>query len=204
MNFNELQQQWNNESTDQIHIPNTIDTLKAAQTPIDKVRKKMKADFFFQAFLIFAMGFAPLIFDFSDKLITLFIPFYAITISFMAYYFYKFFVFYKKSYDMTFDSRKNLLWFFYELKLNIELYKALTYIMFFLGLSFGILAGTVTKNENAITAFLDKQQAGLGLLVALLAVLIIFSLFMAEFIPRWYYGKHLKQVKTVLDQLDEE
>lgn len=204
MNFNELQQQWNNESTDQIHIPNTIDTLKAAQTPIDKVRKKMKADFFFQAFLIFAMGFAPLIFDFSDKLTALFVPFYAITIGFMAYYFYKFFVFYKKSYDMTFDSRKNLLWFFYELKLNIELYKALTYIMFFLGLSFGILAGTVTKNENAITAFLDKQQAGLGLLIALLAVLIIFSLFMAEFIPRWYYGKHLKQVKKVLDQLDEE
>lgn len=204
MNFNELQQQWNNEPTDRITVPNTIDTLKEAQTPIDKVRKKMKMDFFFQAFLVVLTGFSPLIFDFSDKLTALFVPFYAIMIGFMAYYFYKFFVFYKKSYDMTFDSRKNLLWFFYELKLNIELYKALTYIMFFLGFSFGVLAGTVTKNENAISNFLDKKEAGLPVMIALLTVLIIFSLFIAEFIPRWYYGKHLKQVKTVLDQLDEE
>ena len=104
---------------------------------------------------------------------------------------------------MTFDSRKNLLWFFYELKLNIELYKALTYIMFFLGFSFGVLAGTVTKNQNTISNFLDKKAAGITG-IALLAGLILFSLFMAEFIPRWYYGKHLKQVKSVLDQLDEE
>jgi hypothetical protein len=204
MNFNELQQQWNNEPTDRIQIPNNIDTLKEAQTPIDKVRKKMKADFFMQAFILLATGFAPLIFDFSDKLTALFIPFYAVTIGFVAYYFYKFIVFYRKSYDMTFDSRKNLLWFFYELKLNIELYKALTYIMFFLGFSFGVLAGTVTKNENVITQFLDKNEAGLPMMIGLIAVLIVLSLFMAEFIPRWYYGKHLKQVKTVLDQLDEE
>ena len=204
MNFNELQQQWNNEPTDKISVPTTIDTLKEAQTPIDRVRKKMKADFFMQAFLIVLTGFAPLIFNFSDKLTALFVPFYAVTIGFMAYYFYKFFVFYKKSYNMTFDSRKNLLWFFYELKLNIELYKALTYIMFFVGFSFGVLAGTITKDENAITNFLDKKEAGLPMIIALLAGLIIFSLFMAEFIPRWYYGKHLKQVKTILDQLDEE
>lgn len=203
MNFNELQQQWNNEPTDDVRVPNNIETLKEAQTPIDKVRKKMKADFFMQAFMLVLVGFAPLIFDFTDKLTALFIPFYAITIGFMAYYFYKFFVFYKKSYDMTFDSRKNLLWFFYELKLNIELYKALTYIMFFLGFSFGVLAGTVTKNQNAISNFLDKKAAGITG-IALLAGLILFSLFMAEFIPRWYYGKHLKQVKSVLDQLDEE
>ncbi|MFD2600650.1 hypothetical protein [Flavobacterium suzhouense] len=203
MNFNELQQQWNNEPTDNVRVPNTIETLKEAQTPIDRVRKKMKADFFMQAFMLVLVGFAPMIFDFSDKLIALFIPFYAIMIGFMTYYFYKFFVFYKKSYDMTFDSRKNLLWFFYELKLNIELYKALTYIMFFLGFSFGVLAGTVTKNQNTISNFLDKKAAGITG-IALLAGLILFSLFMAEFIPRWYYGKHLKQVKSVLDQLDEE
>ncbi|PZR14055.1 MAG: hypothetical protein DI539_19030 [Flavobacterium psychrophilum] len=204
MNFNELQQQWNNEPTDKVKIPNTIDKLKEAQTPIDQVRKKMKADFFMQAIMLVAIAFAPIIFDFPDKLTTLFIPFYAMAIGFMAYYFYKFFVFYRKSYDLTFDSRKNLLWFFYELKLNIELYKALTYILFFLGFSFGVLAGTVTKNENAIANFLDKKEAGLPIVIALIAGLIIFSLFMAEFIPRWYYGKHLKQVKTVLDQLDEE
>lgn len=203
MNFNDLQQQWNNEPTEGIHVPQNIDALKEAQTPIDRVRKKMKTDFFIQAVLLVLTGFAPLIFNFQDKLTALFIPFYGVMIGFMAYYFYKFFVFYKKSYDMTFDSRKNLLWFFYELKLNIELYKALTYIMFFLGFSFGVLAGTVTKNENAISNFLDKKTAGITG-IALLAGLIIFSLSMAEFIPRWYYGKHLKQVKTVLDQLDEE
>ncbi len=204
MNFNKLQQQWNNEPTDRIRVPENIETLRQAQTPIDQVRRKMKMDFFMQAVLLVLIGFTPLIFDFSDKLAALFVPFYAIMIGFMAYYFYKFFVFYKKSYDMTFDSRKNLLWFFYELKLNIELYKALTYIMFFLGFSFGVLAESVAKNENAISNFLDKKEEGLAIAITLIAVLIVFSLFIAEFIPRWYYGKHLKQVKTVLDQLDEE
>lgn len=104
---------------------------------------------------------------------------------------------------MTFDSRKNLLWFFYELKLNIELYKALTYIMFFLGFSFGVLKGTVARGENAVTKFLDKNSE-VGITILLVVALIVFCFFMAEFLPRWYYGRHLKQVKDVLDQLDEE
>lgn len=203
MNFNELQKQWNSEPTDKIQVPDTIETIKEAQTPIDRVRRKMKTDFFMQAFLLVAVAFAPIVFDFSDKLTKVFIPFYGVAAGFMIYYFYKFYVFYKKSYDMTFDSRKNLLWFYYELKLNIELYKALTYIMFFLGFSFGILAGSVTK-ENKIAQFFDDSSSGLPLVITLIAGLIIFSFFMAEFIPRWYYGKHLKQVKNVLDQLDEE
>jgi len=204
MNFNELQKQWNSEPTDKIRIPENIDTLRQAQTPIDQVRKKMKKDFYMQALLLVILGFSPMIFNFSDKVTGLFLPFYGVAIGFMAYYFYKFFVFYKKSYDMTFDSRKNLLWFFYELKLNIELYKALTYIMFFLGFSFGVLQGTVAKDGNALTNFLENKNSGITTAVALIAVLIVFSFFMAEFIPRWYYGKHLKQVKAILDQLDEE
>lgn len=204
MNFNELQKQWNNEPTDKIHVPNTIDTLREAQTPIDKVRKKMKMDFFTQIILLVAIGFAPLIFNFSKEVTALFIPFYVIMAGFMSYYYYKFFVFYKKSYDMSFDSRKNLLWFYYELKLNIELYKALTYIMFFLGFSFGVLFGMITKDhskiDNLLSGFEDKTQV----LIIFIVVMVVFSFFMAEFIPRWYYGKHLKQVKSVLDQLDEE
>lgn len=204
MNFNELQKQWNDEPTDKIHVPNTIDALREAQTPIDKVRKKMRMDFFTQIILLVAIGFAPLIFNFTDELTTIFIPFYGVMISFMAYYFYKFFVFYKKSYDMSFDSRKNLLWFYYELKLNIELYKALTYIMFFIGFSFGVLYGMTTKDHSKIdillSGFEDKNQV----LIIFIVVMVVFSFFMAEFIPRWYYGKHLRQVKSVLDQLDEE
>jgi hypothetical protein len=203
MNFNELQQQWNNEPTDKILVPRNIDTLRQAQTPIDKVRKKMKTDFFMQGALLIVVAFAPMIFNFPDRVTTLFIAFYGVAVGFMVYYFYKFFIFYKKSYDMTFDSRKNLLWFFYELKLNIELYKALTYIMFFLGFSFGVLKGTVARGENAVTKFLDKNSE-VGITILLVAALIIFCFFMAEFLPRWYYGRHLKQVKDVLDQLDEE
>jgi len=204
MNFNELQKQWNNEPTDRIHIPENIDLLRAAQTPIDKVRKKMKNEFFIQMVMVVFIAFTPMLLHFTDKLTALFIPFYGIMVGFTAYYYYKFYVFYKKSYDMTFDSRKNLLWFFYELKLSIELYKALTYIMFFLGFSFGVLAGSVTDNNNTLTNFLDKNEAGLAIAIAIIIGLIVFSFAVAEIIPRVCYGKHLKQVKGVLDQLDEE
>lgn len=204
MNFNELQKQWNDEPTDKIHVPNTIDTLREAQTPIDKVRKKMKMDFFSQIILLVLVGTAPLIFNFTKEATTLFIPFYGIMIGFMSYYYYKFFVFYKKSYDMSFDSRKNLLWFYYELKLNIELYKALTYIMFFIGFSFGVLYGMITKDHSKIDNLLSGFEDKIQVLIIFIVVMVVFSFFMAEFIPRWYYGKHLRQVKSVLDQLDEE
>lgn len=207
MNFDELKAQWDNESDNDIKIPENIEQLKAAQTPIDAVRKKMKNEFFVQmAFLIIGI-FIPALLGLSSVLTIVFFFCYGLMVTFTLYYFYKFFVFYKKSYDLNYDTRKNLLWFYYELKLNIELYKALNYILFFIGFIMGVLLVIALKasgNELEMP-IIDKIVEKFRVLyfVGMFLISLLFSFGMAELIPRLYYGKYLKQIKTILDDLDE-
>ena len=147
MNFDKLQEEWNNSNDSKIAVPSDV-KMQEAHTPIDEVRKNMRRECYTQLFCLVLMGFAPVIFNFPSQLTTVFIGTYGMAVAFTLYYFYKFFKFYKHSYDLSFDSRKNLLWFYYELKLNIELYKALTYILFFIGFAFGVLAYMILKNTG--------------------------------------------------------
>ena len=48
MNFDELQKQWDNQSSDEVNIDPNIKLNQEAHTIIDKVRKTLKKDFFFQ------------------------------------------------------------------------------------------------------------------------------------------------------------
>lgn len=207
MNFDELKEQWKKESDDDIFVPDNLEQLKAAQTPIDTVRKKMKNEFFLQSVMLIVSAFIPLIFSFSSILSIVFFFCYGLMIAFTSYYFYKFFVFYKKSYDLSYDTRKNLLWFYYELKLNIELYKALNYILFFIGFIMGVLFFITLKASGSeieipmINQVVEKFRV--LYFVGLFIISLVFSFGMAELIPRLYYGKYLKQIKTILDDLDE-
>ncbi len=207
MNFDELKEQWNKESDDNILVPENLEQLKAAQTPIDAVRKKMKNEFFLQSILLVASAFIPLILSFSSILTIVFFFCYGLIVAFTSYYFYKFFTFYKKSYHLNYDTRKNLLWFYYELKLNIELYKALNYILFFIGFIMGILVYTTLKaSGNEIEILMVNTLVGQSRILyftGMFFISLLFSFGMAELIPRFYYGKYLKQIKAILDELDE-
>ncbi|MFD2919213.1 hypothetical protein ACFS6H_05765 [Terrimonas rubra] len=206
MNFDKLQEEWNNSNDSKIAVPPDVKKMQEAHTPIDEVRKNMRRECYIQFFCLVLMGFAPVIFNFPSQLTTVFICTYGMAVAFTLYYFYKFFKFYKHSYDLSFDSRKNLLWFYYELKLNIELYKALTYILFFIGFAFGVLAYTILKNNGITVKDADFLMLFEKKVYVIIAIIIIMALSFAgaEYWPQYYYGKHLKKIKSVLDQLDEQ
>ena len=46
MNFDELQKQWDNQSSDEVKIDPNLELNQEANTIIDKVRKTLKKDFF--------------------------------------------------------------------------------------------------------------------------------------------------------------
>ncbi|WP_412465451.1 hypothetical protein [Pedobacter sp. KLB.chiD] len=97
---------------------------------------------------------------------------YSITFSFTAYCFFKFYIFYKDSYDLSMDTRKNILWFYDEMKLNIELYMALIYIVAFI--SVGFLAAFVFIEKAAIfLRILNKLSPVYMLLSCFVTILII-------------------------------
>ncbi|WP_343534191.1 hypothetical protein [Pedobacter sp.] len=201
MNFEQLKDEWNNNNTQHQEISESMLKLKEARTPIDKIRKQMKHEFIVQL-LSLALGvFIPAIFSFSTPLKSTYFIFYGIIVAFCTYYFYKFYRFYKHSYDLSIDSRKNLLWFYYEMKLNVELYKALTYIIGFIMISFCATALFLTKND-LLARILEKLSLTYIVLNAFITILIIGVL--TELWARFYYGKHIKQIKEIIDSLDEE
>ena len=48
MNFDELQKQWDNQSSEEVKIDPNLELNQEANTIIDNVRKTLKKDFFFQ------------------------------------------------------------------------------------------------------------------------------------------------------------
>lgn len=201
MNFDELKDQWNQNDVSSTEISEGMLKIKEARTPVDSIRKKMKHEFFIQLISLLVMAFVPKIFGFSSELKAIYILFYAITCGFTTYYFFKFYTFYKHSYDLSLDSRKNLLWFYYEMKLNVELYKALTYIIGFITLSFCATALFMIKGD-ALTQLLEKISMTYVVLNAFIAILIIGVI--TELWAKFYYGKYLKQIKLIVDSIDEE
>ena len=201
MNFDDLKNEWNADDTAETSISKNMLHIKQAHTPIDIIRKKMKHEFFYQVASLVFMALIPYLFDFSAQIKLVYLIFYAIICGFTAYYFLKFYRFYKNSYDMSMDSRKSILWFYYEMKLNIELYKALTYIVAFIGVAF-----------IAVYFFIDRASIFIKMTSKLSSVYILLNCFISiiiigvitELWAWYYYGKYLKRVKKVVDELDYE
>lgn len=200
MNFDQLKNEWNNEALKSPVVSEKILKIKEAHTPIDKIRKKMKSEFFIQLLALIVMAFIPRIFNLSPEMKPMFIAFYALASGFTAYYFFKFYVFYKNTYNLAIDTRKNLLWFYYEMKLNIELYKALTY-MFGLIAFAGFIAYIFINKGSLINA--NTKNLSLIIVVACFSAIFLIGLF-TEFWAKYYYGKDLNKIKMVIDQLDDE
>lgn len=207
MNFDKLQQQWNQENNE-VSLPQNLDKIKEAHNPIDKVRRNMKFDLISQAVLTVLIGFVPYAkrneWDFQS--ISIFALFYVLMVGFMLYYTLKFYRFYKQSYNLSYDSRKNLMWFAYELRLFIELYRALTFIMMFLGMALGLYFG-MHFNTTGQDIFHLKDADFLklfGVLFFMVAFLLALVVLFMEFVINHYYGKYYKKIKNILNQLDEE
>ncbi|KQC01842.1 hypothetical protein [Pedobacter sp. Hv1] len=200
MNFDQLKNEWNKEEANGLIVSENILKIKEAHTPIDNIRKKMKSEFFTQILSLIVLAFIPRIFNFSPEMKPIFIAFYAMASGFTAYYFFKFYLIYKNSYNMTIDTRKNLLWFYYEMKLNIELYKALTYMLGLIALA-GFIAYIFINKGAPINVDAKK----LTFVIVLVCFSSIFLIGLAtELWTRYYYGKDLKKVKDIIDQLDDE
>ncbi|WP_029283779.1 hypothetical protein [Pedobacter sp. R20-19] len=202
MNFDKLKNEWNaDHSEENNRITGDMLKIKQAHTPIDIIRKKMKHEFFYQLVALIIMSMFPYIIGFSTEMKLVYMIFYVIICGFTTYYFLKFYRFYKNSYDMSLDSRKNILWFFYEMKLNIELYKALTYIIVFIGLAFFAIY-FLTESASMTVKIINKLSPVYILLNCFFSILIIGVI--TELWAWYYYGKYLKQVKKVVDELDFE
>jgi hypothetical protein len=212
MNFDELQQQWKDENTDNVQITKELNILKQAQSPIDEVRKSMKMELKVMLLLTPFLIIIPIIPIYKIESYSKLVYYMMLILGFSGSYFYyrKFSLFYKQTNQISINSSRNLLAIYYDLRSLIDIYKAVSYaitpyftITFVIVISFGKSEAFFVALTNLPESFSDNKFLLIGMSIAIIAYIPFTIRFTESWIEK-YYGKHLTQIKKVLDELDEE
>jgi len=206
MNFDDIKSAWNNDHDDsKVVIPSSVDQLKSVQMPVEKLRKNMQLEFYVQFASLILIAFLPNIFYLSPVMVAPFYAIYLVILAVSAHYFYKFYLFYKRLHTNTLSSKDNLYALYYEAKLNIEMYKAYTYMLFPFALIIGVMY-MVSDGGSEMTKVLEKAMVNKGIAIGIAITFVMLILMIMTLTESWIkqsYGKYLKQIGQVLEQFKE-
>lgn len=203
MDFNELQSAWDNDNPKDVRLPETLEKLQSANTPLDKIKKNLKNEFYYQVISIVMTGFVPLFHGFPDSALVPFYLFYAIFTAVCIYYLVKLYIFYKRLSKTSLNTKDSLYETYFDIRINMELYKTFGFaltpflVLFLVGLIFH-------HSPDASRVF--SGEISNPLLIAILGTVIFSILFMGlalEWWVRYFYGKYAQQIRKILDELKE-
>jgi hypothetical protein len=204
MDFNDIQNAWNNDKTENIVLPNNLEKIQSANTPLDKIKNNLKSELIGQAVSVFVIGFTPFIFQFEHKFI---IPFYLLFSMFTAvcvYYLVKLYLFYKRLNNIALKTKDNLYETYFEIRLNMELYKTFGFALTPFLVVFLIVF--IFYKFSKTTNFTMLEFSNIEM-VSAFSVILFSILFMGLALEWWvhyFYGKYAKEIKKVIDELKEE
>jgi hypothetical protein len=210
MSFDELQQQWKDEPSGDVQIPSEMDVLKKAITPIEKLRKRMRKDFWVQIITIF-IGFGVIFFIITpemafEKIIMLCI-FFSIILTFSFFYTFKFYTFYKTLNTMNLNSRKNLINIYIDFRINIELYKSQNFHLIYgnmILILFGGFMGTGQRRLNFINQITNGNYENLIIIIAIIVISPILASLTSEHLGGMqYYQNHFNNIQHLIDELED-
>ena len=203
MDFNDIQNAWKNDTNENVKLPVNLEKIQSANTPLDKIRKNLKNEFFYQVISIVLIGFAPLIKDFPQTMVK---PFYLLFSMFVAvsiYYLVKLFFFYKRLNAVSLNTKDSLYETYFDIRLNMELYKTFGFALtpFMVLFIVGVGYYEMSKNQDVVLSNLQNSH-----FIGLFIVVTIFILFMGLALEWWvqyFYGKYAKEIRKVIDELKE-
>ena len=192
---------WNDDKAENAVLPDNLEKIRAANTPLDKIRKNLKNEFIYQIISIIFIGFAPVIYDFPAKAVG---PFYLLFSMFTAvciYYLIRLFIFYKRLNNITLRTKDSLYETYFDIRLNMELYKTFGFaltpflVLFTIGTAYYIMpAMQIGELSNSVL---------IGLLIVVAISILIMGLVL-EWWVHYFYGKYAKEIRKVLDELKED
>ena len=173
-----------------------LDT-KGALSSIERVRRNMKMEFY-MLLISLAAGVTILIFYPPEpKTATLTWMILALLLAATLFFAQKVFRFYRKSYGMVFNTRESLIWFMYEVRLLIEMYRSygITCISggFFIGLIHGITRHAAMAERDFLAIPVITFTAGIAA--------NLFVYFIIEFWLYWFYGRYVRRIEKILEDL---
>lgn len=206
MDFNDIQSAWNNDKSDHVILPTHLQKLQSANMPLDKIRKNLKNELVYQIFSILFLGFIPMICNFSPFLRTAYYGLFMLFLVICGYFLIKLYWFYKRLNKVEANTKDNLYDTYFDIRLNMELYKSFTYslvpfVLVFVGM---IFLNNYTIDE--LTALVHEKSADffLGLLIGVFVGMILCIATVTEWWVNNFYGKYAKEIRSVLDELKEE
>ena len=204
MDFNDIQNAWNNEKTENVVVPNNLEKIQSANTPLDQIKKNLKNEFIYQIISIVFIGLVPLFYHFPSKGMILFYLLFSLFTAVCVYYFVKFYVFYKRLNTIALKTKDNLYETYFDIRLNMELYKTFGFALTpFLIL---YLIGYFYFEFSKIPGFISKEFTNYQL-IALFSIVVFSMLSMGIALEWWvhkFYGKYAKEIRKVIDELKEE
>lgn len=204
MNFDELKSKWDNEDNDDVYIPQNMEKLKKAQHPIDELKGNMKVEFCIQVLAMTYCGFLPYLKNFDPSLYHIFYSLYGVFFLISIYYLYGFYSFYKNIQDNTSATKDKLLELYFELRLNIERYKSWGFLLFPMAIAYLILFQYNTLViQNKTLADLEGNSLFNEMIWVIVALTLVCMLLII-LIANSTYGKYAKQIRRILDQLNED
>ncbi|WP_313804740.1 hypothetical protein [Flavobacterium sp.] len=203
MDFNDIQSAWNNDQNNEVKLPDNLNKIQSANTPLDKIRKNLRNEFFYQFISIAFIGFVPFMQGFPQTAVTPFYLLFAIFVAVSIYYLAKLFLFYKRLNKTTLNTKDSLYETYFDIRLNMELYKTFGFALTPFVILFSI--GFVFYRIPEATAILTGNASN-TVIFALLFVVISSILFMGLALEWWvhyFYGKYAKEIRKVIDELKE-
>lgn len=204
MDFNDIQNAWNDEKTENIILPNNLEKIQSANTPVDQIKKNLKKEFIYQVISIILIGLVPIVLHFSPKGIILFYLIYSLFTAVCIYYFVRFYLFYKRLNTITLKTKDSLYETYFDIRLNMELYKTFGFALtpFLILYLAGLFYFRISKISGFVSdGFTNYQLAGLFFIV------LFIMLFMGLSLEWWvhkFYGKYAQEIRKVIDELKEE
>jgi hypothetical protein len=212
MNIDELKDAWNHDEPKGMHLPDSTAMLGKTTSAVSRIRKNMKAEFIAvlisYAVLIFYIVMMSLYGGPASSFFFNMISILLFTILILNYFYYsRFYIFYKSISRYDLNMKKSIRKIAYELELNTEIYKTYNFCVTPLA---ALITITLISGKGAFDYIWKVLSSGTFMSSG--NFLFVFAVILISFIVtnvcvnyhvRTQYGKHLAELKQVMDDLGE-
>ncbi|MRX69168.1 hypothetical protein SAMN06265349_104146 [Flavobacterium resistens] len=205
MDFNDIQNAWKNEPTENVVLPNNLEKIQSVNMPLDKIRKNLKKEFIVQVISMILVPIIPLFINLKYSFFLAYYLLYAVSIIISIAFAIRLHIYYKNFANVAATTKDNLYEIYYNIRLFIETYKSASYTFFPFGLFYMFLLPLGKKSGKLLNLISNTNQEYVLVIVILIVfVFVILMWFMTEGHTKLFYGKYAKEIRKVIDELKEE
>ncbi len=205
MNLDDLKNDWDQEPDGEGSVPVSLRNLKGKQSPVEKIRLNMKRELVAQVAAVILGAVIPYVVQMNDMLRFPYYLFYILLLALTIYFFSKFYFFYNKIGRMEWSTKESLYDLFYGAKLNIEIYKAFTYMFIPNALILGIFVIVNNFIRYELPIFSEGKFFGFSFTHYVFVFLLAFGFIyvLTEIWVKKSYGKYVKEVEVLIEEMRE-